>query len=184
MKALIPSSAFVVIYFLFSLNLHAQSGKSIILIDGVPNEVILGHDGKIEQVIKALPEYMSAYDKSGMYTKPTDNQEFQSLEVPSYGAFKVIYFKPGEALLSDATVEKLDAIVNKLKHSSEVIMLSTSSSTRIASCSHKITKNRINACKRYLEIKGIDSSRIVQSVKQTDRGSAKIEVYVDQMLRP
>ena len=40
---------------------HAQSKKSIILIDGVATEVILASDGAIEQIIREIPDYMSDY---------------------------------------------------------------------------------------------------------------------------
>jgi len=190
MKAFISLFTFVITTIVISPQLFAQSNNSIILIDGVPNEVVLGSDGTILQVIKELPNYMSEYDDSKIYKKPVQRNYAPSDDLASYGIsvsnngynpneiFKVIYFKSGKALFSDATVEKLNHIAAEAKRTSGLIMLSTQFSSVIQGCSKKLTDNRVKACIDYLTLKGIDRSRIAQSVSESTRGSAKIEVYI------
>lgn len=183
------SCAVVLLLLLFSVFLHAQSKNSIILIDGVPSEVVLGTDGKILQIIKTLPNYMSEYDDTKIYKKPV-NTYSPSNDLASYGVnsspnlpsgtevFKVVYFKNAEAVFSEATIQKLNEVADRAKQTNSLVMLSTQYSNKISGCGLDLTKNRVQACIDYLIIKGIDQSKIAQAVSETHKGSAKIEIFL------
>lgn len=187
MKVFIFSFAFACISF-STTDLHAQSGESIILIDGVPTEVILGGNGEIQQIVRSLPNYMSEYDKSGMHTNAVTydlkTDDGQVIHQSSKDVYRIIYFKSGHATMSDATLEKLDKIAEKALENNDFVFLNTSYSNTMKSCSEVLTKNRVNACKRYLELRGVPASNIFKSIGVSEKGSAKIEVFVNREIRP
>lgn len=189
MKSLVSTAIAVCIFMCLSLSLNAQSKTSIILIDGVATEVKMGDDGTILEVIKQIPNYMSEYDNDASDYSSGSDQVIEAdynlypsngssdADLLSNGAFKIIYFKTGEATMTEATLIKLRDIAGKIKTSGQLVMLN-SFYKRGDSNSKTLVGNRASACRSYLICLGIEESRIIYATEEANAERAKINVFV------
>lgn len=171
-------------------NLTAQTSKSIILINGVANEVLMDAEGNIQEVLRELPNYMNEYNNipvepsrshqewaiaadEGMdvHAATTDRQALER------GANKILYFKSQKATLSDATMIKLADIADDHKRTGRLIMLNSFYNRKYAD-SKNIVSNRIEGCKDYLISLGVSSSNLVISPQAAQKETARIFVFL------
>lgn len=152
----------------------AQTKKGIILYNSVPYLAEYTAEGKVVELIEKKPNYLKGYDlvtSSYTNTSPNliaDNQSTRP-STPSNTApistvsasRKFIDFDGDNATLTDISLKRLLAIKEHLdKNPNSRVMIvahKVDNSERVAT----LASNRLDSCHRYLEINGVDNSRII-----------------------
>ena len=135
---------------------------------------MLRDNGQIDYVIGEVRSYLPEY-------KGSEQNHFVSDGNPTDKYLnkveKVIYFLHGEAVMSSATIQKLDVLASKAINNDQRVLLETSYSEAHAG-SKLLSKNRIAACKSYLKIKGVPEGQIVVAITPASEPSAKVNAFL------
>lgn len=177
------------------------SAQTVVLINGVPTKVVLqGTD--IIDVQGEANGYMSGFEAA---VTQGDSFQYAELRLgqtpPAATASAPVKKAPREKIISksistdspiitgnyfnfDAESAILSSqAIKDIKEYSQKLKTKTATSVLLESFhlannqeSIDLTKNRLDACKRYFEINGVSSSQIVTNLYPNDRESAKVSV--------
>lgn len=177
--------AVIILWSVNTTNTQAQSSKeAIVLMQSVPTRVLVDADGTITKVIKTEPNYMAGYDvrpndPKGTVNVATTTSSAPITSSPSYT--NMLSFKDGEATLSSSILKELDKIADQLANTSRTVNFTTFS-TKDQIGKSKLSNNRLDACKKYLLLKGVSSDKILNSsqiISNGDRGASKVAFVVE-----
>lgn len=150
----------------------AQTKQGVILYNSVPYLAEYTEDGKVLKLIEKKPNYLKGYQlvpTSNSASTPllaSDNQSVAPTsnvgKPPSVSiSRKFIDFDGGKALLSDVSVKRLDAIIEYLAtNPNDKVMIIAHRSDETDRI-YQLASNRIDSCKKYLEIKGVSNHQII-----------------------
>lgn len=151
----------VCLVFLVSV-LSGQQRTTVILINGIATEVTLSSSGEILEVHKEIPGYMVEYDSQDKNL--VSNSESDHIHpVSSSDTDLILEFKEGRAVMNTSIIVQLDEVASRIDKQNQLIMLSTSYNMDKVD-NDKLAKNRVSAIKKYLELKGINPSKVLISI--------------------
>ncbi len=185
-------------FILSSLYLSAQT---VVLINGVPTKVVM-EGTEIIDVQEEARGYMSGFEAA---VTQGDSFQYAELRIGQNAAAatasapvkqapkeKIItksistdspiitgnYFNFGDAsaILSSQAIKDIKDYSQKIKNKTASSVLLESFHLANNQESIDLTKNRLDACKRYFEINGVSSSQIVTNLYPNDRESDKVSV--------
>ena len=174
--------------FFAMVGLTYVSAQTVVLINGVPTKVELSGT-EIVKVIGVDDNYMAGFDnRQSQFKNVNQDAAVTSVNLPvedvipsntikdspiSGNYFK---FERNSALLSQLSINEIKDYASKVTsgQASKVTLQSfyESSSAR----SEQLTKNRLDACKKYLELNGVSASAITIESIPNDRQSDKVSI--------
>ena len=175
------------------------SAQTVVLINGVPTKVELS-GSEIVKVIGVADNYMAGFPNrqddfktvdqgdiiptttaplasTGNQTTTTTTTETPTTTSGStFVSGNYFKFERNSALLSQLSINEIKDYANKVTsgQASSVVLQSfyTSNNPR----SEKLTKNRLDACKKYFELNGVSPSAITVESIPNDKQSDKVSV--------
>jgi hypothetical protein len=179
----------VLTFFTVHMVAIAQDTKeSVILYNSVPVRAEITSDAEIKRVIKEEPDYLKGFSlKIQDYGQFVDQGKAKVVTVtealPSEqngtgkveeAVFVEIVFDPGFATLSDQSVDRLDAIIKRLKNEPDLTVLMRALSLKTDG---SVTKNRLNSIKTYFKLRGIAQERVLIEKLQGDRDADEVKIF-------
>lgn len=175
----------------FAVNMVAvaqETKESVILYNSVPVRAEITSDAEIKRVIKEEPDYLKGFSlkiqdygqfvdqgKPQVVTSAEDlSKETEVTGKVEESGFVEIIFDPGFATLSDQSVERLDAVVKRLKNENTLNVLLRALSLKTDG---SVTKNRLNSIKTYLKLRGIAQERVIIEKLQGDRDADEVKIF-------
>ena len=110
-------------------------------------------------------------------TNETDDSEISDDMIDELN--NSLFFDYGSAILSEENIKNLDGFAEKLKSRSAKTILLKSWFRGGDDESHTVVKNRLDACKQYLETKGVASNIILTSQIGSNRESRFVTVVLN-----
>lgn len=186
-----------------NFTLFTLSAQSVVLINGVPTKVQL--DGsEVISVEGEASNYLSGFDTTGtqgdifQYAElrigntvepevrttapvvaeaPKEKIITKSISTDSpIVSGNYFNFAESSAILSSAAIKDIKDYAQKIKAGTASSVLLESFHLANDKKSIDLTRNRLDACKRYFEINGVSSSLIVTNLYPNDRQSEKVSV--------
>ncbi len=190
MKVLFPKLVFLVIYLcLYSSSSYAQK---TVLVNGEATKVVIANSD-ISEIKGQKPGYMNGYESpstdvftkvpprlgnQGTSVRPSTPVATTTKKEPLLTDVKSVSFAEDAYEVNNDGQKFLDIIANTIK-SGEVktILLKTYYKSE-DNANISLTRRRLNACKRYLESKGVVSNVILTSMVAKDEKSNDIAVLM------
>lgn len=153
--------------------ISAQSTKkSVILYNSEPYLAEYTTNGEIVNLIEKKPNYLRGYDVKPTNTGTDGGQAFadvtpvsnSSVAVDAVSADrKFLNFDSDYATLDELSTQRLDRVEKYLNENAQAKVMVTSHKVDESTNSVKLSNNRLDSCKKYLELKGIATDRIILS---------------------
>ena len=180
---------------LLALGVLLQAQKTAIgLINEQPMRLFI-KDGEITEIKSLVPGYMAGYQKAPVdnfqkvalqpieYFKASDSVAVAALKGGNAKTDKAlsqsINFDFESAILSDLALETIEACAELLKSGSARSILLKSWYKDGDQQSEELVSNRLEACRQYLETKGVASNIILTSLIGSGRESRFISVVLN-----
>ncbi len=177
------------LFFVVSLNVQNMQGqtKTVVLINSVASEATLSQSGDILEVHREIPDHMRGYAKAPVnafqYSPlrvgqtiaavPEDRPETAAVpEEPTPDVIgNAIVFADGSAILDPSAMTRMDQIIRNMRSGGQRIIQLNSLYDLESATSRELAQNRLDACKSYLELKGVQGSNIliILDAANTDR---------------
>jgi len=154
----------------------AQNTKtSVILYNSEAYLAEFTTDGEILNLIEKRPNYLKDYNVTqdntfqvDVYASASDNVVNTANGTVAAGstisaARKFIDFRTQYATLDEMSLQRLDRIISHLNGNPNAKVMITAHRIDDSSNTIKLSNNRIDSCQKYLEIKGIPSSRVIST---------------------
>ncbi len=165
-----------------SLTFAQSAEKKVILINGVPTEVMLDGSGNIQSEVRERPDYMTGYVQAPANLKRQATvdpviAEVSSGAVEKTGDFKVT-FDDSKITLPNNGAGVLASVVEKTKSASKGFVLLRTKFDANSSASNVMAQRRVYACKKYLETKGIAPNKILISLEPGAATSNDVNIFI------
>jgi hypothetical protein len=168
-----------------------ETKESVILYNSVPVRAEITKDAEIKRIIKEEPDYLKGFslkiqdygqfvdqDKTKVAaTAEAENNEAGKMDEAGKteeAVFVEIVFDPGFATLSDQSVDRLDAIIKRLKNEPDLTVLIRALSLKTDG---SVTRNRLNSIKTYFKLRGIAQERVLIEKLQGDRDADEVKIF-------
>ncbi len=181
MKNLITLVFCAVFLSMSSISYAQTAKKTVILVNGVATEVMLNADGTIESQSKEVPDYMAGYIKPPANltrTVSTSNPIINEVASEKAGTSNIIAFGSDEVALDSKDMESLEALIDQINAADKGFVLLRSTFDKSSTSSDIITQKRVNACKKYLELRGVQPNKILISLEPGNTTSQEVSVFI------
>ena len=187
MKVLFPKLVFLVIY--LSISASVSHAQKTVLVNGEASKVTVSNTD-VTAVNESVPGYMNGYERPtgdifqkvaprlGTTTRTSTLPPATVKKEPLLANVKSVSFKEGSFDVNDSGQQFLDIVANTIKSGeAKTILLKTwyKSEDKV---DISLTRKRLDACKRYLESKGVVSNLILTSMVAKDKKSTDIAVLM------
>ncbi len=152
----------------------APLGKNPAATSRIVNEGIA--QTEVEKVV--APEKTIIVQNNAVIVKETGNSQIKTTEISrtEIKSGTYILFESKSALLITTALKDLDGYADKIKAGEASSVVLESFYRRGDRKSEELVKNRMEACKQYLELKGVPINIIATNISQSMRETEKISV--------
>lgn len=190
----------IILTFVLSITTCVVMAQSVILINGVPTQVQL--DGSdIISVNAEVNGHMSGFDTTSasdggfQYAElrpestapvavqapppPPKREKVITKSIPKDSPIvsgDYLRFDADSALLSNSAIDEIKNLAGKLNKGKASSVLLESFHRANSKNSIQLTKNRLEACKKYFEVNGVPPNMIITNMYANDRESSKVSI--------